>query len=154
MMYSGTLSGFSLSSHSWFCVEWLDCGRFFCKSSWLWACVSLVVSCLDPVCSCDVWLVRVSDASKHRCKSRDFLDSICRVLLFPVCYNLRNWQRHKRSLRLVADRPPKTASICACHNIIGQWRAHNEGLLSHGNTHSNCAPWGLCCAQGGARSYK
>ena len=52
--------------------------------------MSLVVSYLDPICLCNVWLVRVNDASKHRCESRDFLDSICWVSLFPVSYNLRN----------------------------------------------------------------
>ena len=57
--------------------------------------MSLVVFCLDPICLCDAWLVRVNDASKHRCKSLDFLDSICCVSLFPVNYNLRNRQRDK-----------------------------------------------------------
>ena len=60
--------------------------------------VSLVGSCIDPVYLCDAWLVRVNDASKHRCKSRDFLDSICCVSLFPVNYNLRNRQRHTAPL--------------------------------------------------------
>ena len=90
------------------------------------------------MCSCDVWLVRVSDASKHRCKSRDFLDSICRVLLFPVCYNLRNWQRHS-STAMDKDAQLSTVDrkchqqggnqLPYCHLFLHRWPGSKLAIL-------------------------